>query len=132
MRLGPQIAGTNPPSPAGISHIARATRPSSQRPASPLRRGPRDRDGPADRRHWFQWPHPGVAAQIAVSTAVPDRSAETGHLATEHTRRARGWPEPAIPPRPAPFEPQTGPISLKNSARIPTAKKGACKIQMAL
>jgi hypothetical protein len=43
----------NRPESANRSQIAGVCtpRPSSQRPASPLRRGPRDRDGPADRRH---------------------------------------------------------------------------------
>ena len=42
--------------------------------------------------HWFQWPPPGVAAQIAVSNAVPDRPAETGHLATDQGHPARDRP----------------------------------------
>ena len=58
----------------------------------------------------FNGHRPGVAAQIAVSTAVPDRPAETGHLTADQGHRARDRPESAISPRPMPFEPQIGTI----------------------
>jgi hypothetical protein len=104
--------------------------PSVQRPASPLRRGPRDRQRTGRPAALVSMAPPGGVAQIAGSTAVPGRPAETGHLAADQGQHARGWPEPAIPPRPMPLECQIGPISPENPTRMPTPKNYACPIQL--
>ncbi len=36
---------------------------------------------------------PTTSTLMAVSTAVPDRPVETGHLATDHAQRTRDWLE---------------------------------------
>jgi hypothetical protein len=73
----------------------------------------------------FNGHRPAVAAQIAVSNPAPDRSVETGHLATDQNARAQGWSEPASSPRSAPFEPQIKTIRFENPTRTPKPKNGA-------
>ena len=76
-----------PPSRLGRTVAVRPARPSSQRPASPLRQGPRDRDGPADCRQRAQLRLRNPPGTWTASARLPDDPPKTRRTG-EHSKRA--------------------------------------------